>query len=363
MSNDTLTEAMLGKLDALHQRYKELEQGLSDDQIMGTPTYQKILREHARLSKLMHPYLALKQAIDDVQGAHELLEDPDMAEMAQMEIDEKQGDIADQTEKIKELLAQADSASDRPAILEVRAGTGGDEASIFAGDLARMYEMFAQQQGWQFEMLSSSPGEMGGFKEVTFTVRGDGAFGLLKFESGGHRVQRVPVTESQGRVHTSAATVAVMPEAEEVDIDIRNDDLRFDYFRASGAGGQHVNKTESAVRITHLPTNTVASCQDEKSQAANKDKAMKILRSRVFEAERQRAEAERSASRKEQVGSGDRSDRIRTYNFPQNRITDHRINYTAYNLDKYMNGNIEELQRAIIEHNKASVLDDWDGYF
>ena len=360
---EILNDTLWSKLDALHKRFKELEQGLSDDQVIGTPVYNKILGEHARLSKLMQPYLMAVQAKEDLEGAKELLEDPEMAEEAQAEIADQEQVITEQSEHILELLAQADSASDRPAILEIRAGAGGDEASIFAGDLARMYEMFAQQKGWRFETLTISPAEMGGFKEVTFVVRGEGAYGLLRFESGGHRVQRVPVTESQGRVHTSAATVAVMPEVEEVDVDIRSDDLRIDVFRASGAGGQHVNKTESAVRITHLPTNTVVSCQDEKSQAANKERAMKILRARVYEAERERAAAERSAERKEQVGSGDRSDRIRTYNYPQNRISDHRINYTAYNLDKFMNGHLEELQQAIIDHNKATVLDAWDGSF
>ena len=360
---ESLDDTLWQKLSALHQRFKELEQALSDDKIIGTPAYNRVLKEHARLARLMAPYLKIEQARSDIEGAQELLEDPEMRAEAEAEVAEQEQVIVDGTEHIKELLAQADSASDRPAILEIRAGTGGDEASIFAGDLARMYEMFAQQKGWRFETLTMAAAEMGGFKEVTFVVRGEGAFGLLRFEGGGHRVQRVPVTESQGRVHTSAATVAVMPEAEEVDVEIRADDLRIDVYRASGAGGQHVNKTESAVRITHLPTNTVVSCQDEKSQAANKDRAMKVLRSRVYEAERQRAANERSAERKEQVGSGDRSDRIRTYNFPQNRITDHRINYTAYNLDRFMNGHLEELQQAIIDHNKASVLDDWDGSF
>ncbi len=363
MADEKLSDVMWGKLGALHQRHQELERALSDENIIGTPAYNNVLREHARLARLMHPYMAIKQAKEDIEGAQELLADPDMAEMAQMEIDENESIISKETEQIKELLAQADEASDRAAILEIRAGAGGDEASIFAGDLARMFEMYAQQKGWRFEMLSSSPSEMGGFKEITFIVRGEGAYGLLRYESGGHRVQRVPVTESQGRVHTSAATVAVMPEAEEIDVDIRPDDLRIDVFRASGAGGQHVNKTESAVRITHLPTNTVVSCQDEKSQAANKDRAMKVLRARVYEAERQRAADERSANRKEQVGSGDRSDRIRTYNFPQNRISDHRINYTGYNLDKYMNGNIEDLQQAMLDDSKADILENWDGAF
>lgn len=361
--SDGLSDIIWAKLGVLQRRYGELEQAMGDTNIIGTPKYNDILKEHARLSRLMHPFVEIQKLRDDLIGAAELLSDPDMRELAEMEIAEKREDIGKQSERILELLVQADSASDRPAILEIRAGAGGDEASIFAGDLARMYDLFCQHKGWTFEVLTSSPADMGGFKEITVMVKGVGAYGLLRYESGGHRVQRVPVTESQGRVHTSAATVAVMPEAEEIDVDIRPDDLRIDVFRASGAGGQHVNKTESAVRITHLPTGTVAACQDEKSQAANKDRAMKVLRSRVYEAERQRAAAERSASRKEQVGTGDRSDRVRTYNFPQNRISDHRINFTGYNLDRYMNGHMEELLTEMINDSKAKVLDDWDGDF
>jgi len=266
------------------------------------------------------------------------------------------------------LLVQSDEAGSRDAILEIRAGTGGDEAALFAGDLARMYSLWVPKHGLKLEPISLSEGEQGGFKEAIFLVRSTGrgamgAYALLRYESGGHRVQRVPATEAQGRIHTSACTVAVMPEAEEVDVTIRPDELRIDVFRAGGAGGQHVNKTESAVRITHLPTGTVVSCQDEKSQIANRDKAMKVLRARIYEAERERLERERAAMRKEQVGSGDRSDRIRTYNFPQNRITDHRINFTGYSLDRYVDGQCDELYAAMVEAEKARFLASWDGTF
>ncbi len=358
-SNDKLLE----KLAALQDHHGELEQKLSDTDLMGTPEYGLITQEHARLARLLTPYGKIKQAIEDKEGALELLEDPDMADMAQEEIATSEQVIETEIEYIKGLLVQSDSASDRPAMIEIRAGAGGDEASLFAGDLYRMYEMYCTAKGWSIEPLEVSPGEVGGIKEAVLLVKGEGAYGLFRFESGGHRVQRVPATESQGRVHTSAATVAVMPEAEEVDIKIRPDELRIDVFRASGAGGQHVNKTESAVRITHLPTGAVASCQDGKSQSSNKDQAMRVLRSRIFDAERQRAEAERAASRKEQVGTGDRSDRIRTYNFPQNRISDHRINYTGYNLDRYMEGHLDELQQAMIDAGKARILDEWDGTY
>jgi peptide chain release factor 1 len=354
---------LLDKLAILEDRFSEVEARLSDQSVIGTPAYAQVMREHGRLLRLLGPYRKLRQVQDDLAGARELLADPDMREMAEEEIAAKQAEVAEGIEHIKALLVQADSAADRPAILEIRAGAGGDEACLFAGDLLRMYQLFCQERGWRIEALNVHPAEVGGLKEGVFQVLGEGAYGLLRFESGGHRVQRVPATESQGRIHTSAATVAVMPEAEEVDVDIDPADLRIDVFRASGAGGQHVNKTESAVRITHEPSGVVVSCQDEKSQIANKDRAMKVLRARLFDLERQRAEVERAAERKIQVGSGDRSDRIRTYNFPQNRITDHRINHTTYNLDRYMEGHLEELQQAMIDHGKASILENWDGSY
>ena len=255
------------------------------------------------------------------------------------------------------MLLPKDIADERNAILEIRAGTGGDEAAIFAGDLFRMYERYASTQGWRVELVSASAADMGGYKEIIAQVTGGGVFAKFKFESGVHRVQRVPTTETQGRIHTSAATVAVMPEAEDVDIDIRSDDLRIDVFRASGAGGQHVNKTESAVRITHLPTGVVVSMQEEKSQHKNKAKAMSILKTRIFDAERQKLADERSAERKGQVGSGDRSERIRTYNYPQGRVTDHRINLTLYNLPEIMEGDgLDQVLTALITEDQMEQL-------
>ncbi|MFW5830264.1 MAG: peptide chain release factor 1 [Planctomycetota bacterium] len=354
---------MLRKLERLAAHHAELEEQLGDPTLMGTPAYRRITREHARMGRLIVPYREARKAWDELHGARELLDDPDMAELAQEEVAATEAAFVDAMERIKASLVQADEAADRPAILEIRAGAGGDEACLFAGDLLRMYELFCQRQGWRIEPIDVHPAEIGGLKEGTFQISGEGVFGLLRYESGGHRVQRVPETESQGRIHTSAATVAVLPVAEEVDVDIDPADLRVDVFRASGAGGQHVNKTESAVRITHEPTGIVVSCQDGKSQGANKEQAMRVLRARLFELERERADAERAAARKQQVGSGDRSDRIRTYNFPQNRITDHRINCTAYNLDQYIDGHLEELQRAMIEHDKQRVLEEWDGLF
>jgi peptide chain release factor 1 len=356
-------DRLYARLEELEEHHRALEGQLGDPGLMGSTAYRQVTREHARLGRLMEPFRSWRQARSDLPGAQELLGDPDLTAMAKEEIAVLSARVETAVEAIKALLVQADPAADRPAILEIRAGTGGDEACLFAGDLLRMYELYCQRQGWRMEAIDVLPGEVGGLKEGIFGVTGEGVFGLLRFESGGHRVQRVPVTESQGRIHTSAATVAVMPEAEEVDVQIGPADLRIDVYRASGAGGQHVNKTESAVRITHLPTGIVVACQDEKSQNANKDKAMKVLRARIFDHERAKADAARAAERKQQVGSGDRSDRIRTYNFPQNRITDHRINFTAYNLDHYLNGHLEELQQAMIDHGKQRILEFWDGSF
>ncbi|MDA3962110.1 MAG: peptide chain release factor 1 [Planctomycetota bacterium] len=352
---------MLTKLAVLDTRFNELEAAVSDPNVIASSDYTRVLREHARVGRLANPYRALRQALADAEAARELLADPDMKEMAEAEISEREAAAAQLEEDIKGLLAQDDPMADRPALLEIRAGTGGDEACLFAGDLARMYQMYCTKMGWSLDVMDLQENEEGGIKEGVFMVKGDGAYGLLRFESGGHRVQRVPATESQGRIHTSAATVAVMPEAEEVDVDINPADLRVDTYRASGAGGQHVNKTESAVRITHEPSGLVAACQDEKSQHSNRDRAMKVLRAKLYDHEQRRLAAERAAERKQQVGTGDRSDRIRTYNFPQNRITDHRIGFTAYNLDRYVEGNIDELQQAMIDDVKSRILDEWDG--
>jgi len=351
---------LLDKLAVLDVRFDELEAKVSDPAVIASSEYQQVLREHARVARLVTPYRALRKAVEEAEAARELLADPEMKPMAEAEIDEREAEAERLEDEIKGLLAQDDPMADRPALLEIRAGTGGDEACLFAGDLARMYQLYAQARGWSFETLEFQANEEGGLKEAVFLVKGEGAYGLLRYESGGHLFHQVPTTESQGRIPTSAATVAVMPEAEAVDVAVDQDDLRIDTFRASGAGGQHVNKTESAVRLVHEPSGIVVSCQEEKSQHANKDRAMKILRAKLYDHEQQRLAAERAAERKEQVGSGDRSDRIRTYNFPQNRITDHRIGYTAYNLDKYLDGALDELQQAMTDDAKARVLDEWD---
>ncbi|MBA3684756.1 MAG: peptide chain release factor 1 [Planctomycetes bacterium] len=360
---------LLASLESLSQRYAQITEMLGDAAIVGSSRYLGLMREHARLGRLMDPYMRLRKAEGDASAARSLLADPDMKEMAREEVATNERVAAGLLDEIKLMLVQSDEAGSRDAILEIRAGTGGDEAALFAGDLARMYSMWVPKHGIRLEPISLNEGEKGGFKEAVFLARtvgqarGLGAFGLLRYESGGHRVQRVPETEAQGRIHTSACTVAVMPEAEEVDVTIRPDDLRIDVFRAGGAGGQHVNKTESAVRITHIPTGVVVSCQDEKSQISNRERAMKVLRSRLYEAERERQERERSALRKEQVGSGDRSDRIRTYNFPQNRITDHRINWTGYSLDRFVQGHCDELYEMMMESEKEKFLERWDGTF
>ena len=290
-------------------------------------------------------------------AAQEMLADKELAPMARDEIERLDEELPGLEHQVQLMLLPKDAADERNIILEVRAGTGGDEAALFAGDLFRMYSRYAQLQGWQVEVMSASEGEVGGYKEIIAEISGRGVFAKMKFESGVHRVQRVPVTEGDGRIHTSAATVAVLPEPEEVDIDIDEKDLRIDVYRASGSGGQHVNKTESAVRITHIPTGVVVAQQDEKSQHKNKARAMQILRARIYEAEREKLDRERAAERKGQVGSGDRSERIRTYNFPQSRVTDHRINLTLHKLDQIIAGDaLDELISALVAEDQAARL-------
>ena len=317
-------------------------------------------REYSDLGPVVAQIQAYRQAVADLGDAQAMLSDPEMRALAEEEMPRLKAQIPLMEQALQIALLPKDAADARPAILEIRPGTGGDEAALFAGDLLRMYQKYAEAQGWSFQLLELSESELGGVKEAMARIEGEGVFARLKFESGVHRVQRVPTTEASGRIHTSAATVAVLPEAEEVDIDIPAGDIRIDTMRASGAGGQHVNTTDSAVRITHLPTGLVVT-SSEKSQHQNRANAMAVLRARLYELERERLADERADSRKSQVGSGDRSERIRTYNFPQGRMTDHRINLTLYSLDKVMQGEIREVIEALIAHDQAERLAEMEG--
>jgi peptide chain release factor 1 len=347
------------KLDVLLAHHAALENELLGQ--VGSDRYVQITRELADLNPLIDAVKSYRGVQAELAGAEALLADPatdaEMRSMAETERDDLQARRDGLEQKIRVALLPKDAMDDHNVVLEIRAGTGGDEASLFAGDLFRMYERFANLQGWKVEVISASEGTVGGFKEIIAEVQGRGAFAKLKFESGVHRVQRVPDTETQGRIHTSAATVAVLPEVEDVDVDIKDQDLRIETMRAGGAGGQHVNKTESAIRITHIPTGIVVMMQDSRSQHKNRASAMNILRSRIYDAERQRQEAARSADRKEKVGSGDRSERIRTYNFPQGRVTDHRINLTLYKLPQVISGEaLGELVDALTTEHQAAQL-------
>lgn len=326
------------KIDTLIARHAELQEKISQPEVASSPEFGKLSKEFSDLGNIVETAMALKTAKAELEETNTLLKDPEMKALAEEEKPQLEKLIAKLTKDMQLALIPKDEADEKNAILEVRAGTGGDEAALFAADLFRMYQRFAETQNWKFEVMSISSSAAGGYKEATATITGRNVFQKLKFESGVHRVQRVPETETQGRVHTSAATVAVLPEAEEVDIQIHENDLRIDVFRSSGPGGQSVNTTDSAVRIVHLPTGITVQQQDEKSQHKNKAKAMRVLRSRIYDAERQKVDAERSQARKGQVGSGDRSERIRTYNFSQGRVTDHRINLTQYNLDAVLEG-------------------------
>jgi peptide chain release factor 1 len=347
------------KLNLIMRRHEELSARLAEG--VSGPDFAILSRELADLNDIVDAIRAWRQSQDELAGVDAMLADPaldaEMRELAEMEKGEAQTRVEDLEQQIRIALLPKDAADEGGAILEVRAGTGGDEAAIFAGDLYRMYERYAQTKGWKVELLSASEGTAGGFKEVIASVSGRGVFAKLKFESGVHRVQRVPATETQGRIHTSAATVAVLPEAQDVDIDINEADLKIDTMRAQGAGGQHVNKTESAIRITHLPTNTIVFVQDERSQHKNRARAMGLLKARLYDMQRQKLDSERAADRKSQVGSGDRSERIRTYNFPQGRLTDHRINLTLYKLDKIITGEAldDVIDPLITEHQAAQL--------
>jgi peptide chain release factor 1 len=345
------------KLEALETRFREVDEIIaSGEAVKDQKRYAELMRERSYLGEVDAAYAKLKGILKAVEGARALQKDDDaeLRELAKAELKSLEEELSAAEEALKALLIPPDPLADKNIIMEIRAGTGGEEAALFVADLYRMYQRFAESKGWKTELMGSNETEIGGFKEVSFSISGKKVYENLRYESGVHRVQRVPATEASGRIHTSAVTVAVLPEAEETDVEIRNEDLRIDVCRSSGPGGQCVNTTDSAVRITHVPTGVVVHCQDEKSQLKNKQKAMRILRARLFEAEEEKRRAERAADRRSQVGTGDRSERIRTYNFPQNRLTDHRINMTLYSLDRAMEGEISE----IVEGLKLSAREE-----
>jgi peptide chain release factor 1 len=356
--------SIASKLAQLCARLDELNALLSSEDVTrDLDNYRRLTREHAEIMPVVELYNAFRAAESDVAGALELAADPEMRELAEAEVREGRARLAEIEARLQKLLLPRDPDDDRDVFLEIRAGTGGDESALFGGDLLRMYLRYAERQGWRTELISESPGEMGGYKEVIAKIAGAGVYSKLKFESGGHRVQRVPATETQGRIHTSACTVAVLPEVDAVeDVVLNPAELRIDTFRASGAGGQHINKTDSAVRVTHLPTGIVVECQDDRSQHKNKAQALSVLAARIKDKQLREQHAKEAATRKSLIGSGDRSERIRTYNFPQGRVTDHRINLTLYKIDQIMDGALDELINALqAEHQTeqlAAMADD-----
>lgn len=352
---------MFEKLSAVEKKFEEINEKLCDPQVVSDiEQYTSLMKEMKNLTPVVEKFREYKKLKESYDEAKMLLDEggleKDFREMVQQEYEEAGENMENAEQELKVLLLPKDPNDDRNVIVEIRGGAGGEEAALFAGTLFRMYSMYAETKGWKPEILSSNPTELGGFKEVSFMIEGEGAYSRFKFESGVHRVQRVPETESQGRIHTSTVTVAVLPEAQEVDVEINPADLQIDTYRSGGAGGQHVNKTESAIRITHIPTGTVVECQDERSQYKNKDKAMKILRSRILEAEQEKQNAEIAGARRLQVGTGDRSERIRTYNYPQGRVSDHRIGLTLYRLEAILNGDLDELIDALITAETAEKL-------
>lgn len=352
--------SLLNRLDALGERFEELAALLSDAEVISDqPRFRSYSKEYAELEGTVKCYEQWRRVQDDIEEARSLLKDsdPDLREMAEEDLEANTAQMAELEEELNRLLLPKDPNDDRNVFLEIRAGTGGDEAAIFSGDLFRMYSRYAERQGWRVEVLSENPGEHGGYKEVIARVEGQSVYAKLKFESGAHRVQRVPETESQGRIHTSACTVAILPEMDEqAEIEINPADLRVDTYRASGAGGQHVNKTDSAIRLTHLPTGIVVECQDERSQHKNRARAMSLLQAKLVNQQREAQEKELSDTRRSLVGSGDRSERIRTYNFPQGRVTDHRINLTLYSLDEVIAGNLDNVIEPLLREYQADQL-------
>lgn len=351
---------MLDKLQAIEDKYEQLGELLSDPTVIANQSeWQKHAKAHAKLTDLVAKFREYKEVLKGLEDSREMLReklDAEMKELVQMELEELKSREVQLQDALRILLLPKDPNDDKNVIVEIRGGAGGEEAALFAADLLRMYTRYAERHGWRTEILDASPTDIGGFKEVIFLIEGDGAFSRLKYESGVHRVQRVPDTEASGRIHTSTVTVAVLPEAEEVDVEINPNDLRIDTYCAGGAGGQHVNKTESAVRITHLPTGIVVQCQDEKSQIKNRDKAMRVLRARVLEQAQAAAHAELADARKSQVGTGDRSERIRTYNFPQGRVTDHRVGITLHKLDMVLEGDLDDIINVLINTAQAEKL-------
>ena len=351
---------MLEKLQALEEKYEELNRQMSDPDVLSDPqTYKTLAKAHSDLGEIVGKYREYRQVLSDLDDAEMMAEEPQEADFAVMLSDEI-ATLSKDKERLQSelqvLLLPKDPNDDKNVIVEIRAGTGGDEAALFAGTLFRMYSRYAEVQRWKVDILSNNATELGGFKEIIFVIEGKGAYSRLKFESGVHRVQRIPTTEAGGRIHTSTATVAVLPEAEEVELHIEANDLKFDVYRSSGPGGQSVNTTDSAVRVTHLPTGLVVACQDEKSQLKNKEKALKILRARLYDQLQEEAEQEQAAARRSQVGTGERSERIRTYNFPQGRVTDHRINLTLYKLDFVVDGDLDEIIDALITADEVGRL-------
>ena len=348
---------MFQKLDEVEKRYEEVTKKISDPEIIAQQSqWQTLMKEHAEIEPVVLKYREYKKANQAIEDAKEMLKDPEMKELAEIEIEENKEKLPKLEEEIKILLIPKDPNDDKNVICEIRGGAGGEEAALFAGTLFRMYSMYAEKKHWKLEVVNENETGLGGYKEISFMITGKGAYSRLKFESGVHRVQRVPDTESSGRIHTSTATVAVLPEVADVEIDVNPADIKMEVYRASGAGGQHVNKTSSAVRLIHVPTGVVAECQTERSQVQNREYAMRLLRSRLYEIEKQKRDSQIANERKSQVGSGDRSEKIRTYNYPQGRITDHRIGMNVYQFEDFLNGNLDEMIDNLIAADRAEKL-------